>query len=83
MYMSDKEQLMKIREILQEVFPEDKIPDDIDDLKIGDLPSWDSLGNFNLILAIETELQIRFSMEQIADVDSIKKVLKVIKDNNG
>ena len=37
--MSDKEQLMKIREILKEVFPEDKIPDDIDDLKIGDCPA--------------------------------------------
>ena len=58
--MSDKEQLMKIREILKEVFPEDKIPDDIDDLKIGDLPSWDSLGNFNLILALRLNFKLGF-----------------------
>jgi len=72
----------KIHKILKEVFPNDLIPDDIVGLKMGDLASWDSLGNFNLILAIETEFDIRFSMEQTSVVKSIVQFIYALEVNN-
>jgi acyl carrier protein len=50
----------KIRELLHEVFVNSDIPDNVNDLKIGDLEEWDSLGNFNLLLLIEEYFEIKF-----------------------
>jgi acyl carrier protein len=74
--------LDKIRLLLQEVFPNDQLPSDISNLKMGDLPSWDSLGNFNLILAVETKLDIRFSMEQISKMKSVEEILNAFEIGN-
>mgnify|MGYP001377504551 CR=1 FL=1 len=74
--------LDKIRLLLQEVFPNDQLPSDISNLKMGDLPSWDSLGNFNLILAVETKFNTRFSMEQISEIKSVTEILKALEISN-
>lgn len=74
--------LDKIRLLLQEVFPNDQLPSDISNLKMGDLPSWDSLGNFNLILAVETKLDIRFSMDQISKMKSVEEILNAFEIGN-
>jgi acyl carrier protein len=58
------------------------LPSDISNLKMGDLPSWDSLGNFNLILAVETKLDIRFSMEQISKMKSVEEILNAFEIGN-
>ena len=64
------------------LFPNDQLPSDISNLKMGDLPSWDSLGNFNLILAVETKLDIRFSMEQISKMKSVEEILNAFEIGN-
>ena len=43
---------MALRELMQQTFKNSLIPEDISNLKMGDFDEWDSLGNFNLILAI-------------------------------
>jgi acyl carrier protein len=68
--------------ILEEAFPNDPLPNDISDLRMGDLPSWDSLGNFNLILAVETKFNTRFSMEQISEIKSVTEILKALEISN-
>ena len=42
-----------------------------DDLQIGDVPLWDSLGHAKLMLAVEDEFEIAISADEIADVQSI------------
>ena len=62
-----------LHKILKSIFPLEEIPTDIDNLKIGDFNSWDSLGNFNLLLAIEDFYKIKFSLEEIGEIKSIIK----------
>jgi acyl carrier protein len=80
--MFSSEITKRIHKLLYEVFPDDVIPDDISDLKMGDIAGWDSLGNFNLILAIETEFDIRFSMQQTTEVKSIAQIVEVLEATN-
>lgn len=65
----------KIKIILSNVFPGCQIPEDISDLKLGDLEEWDSLGNFNLLLAVEDEFAVKFDIEDMAVIKSIKEIL--------
>lgn len=67
---------MEIREILVNTFNNSSIPEDITNLKMGDLDEWDSLGNFNLIMAIEQEYQIQFDIECIENMTSVSKIIK-------
>ena len=72
----------KIHNLMNEIFPNDVIPDDISDLMMGDLTGWDSLGNFNLILAIETEFDVRFSMQQAMSIKSVAQIIAVLITTN-
>tara|TARA_B110000003_G_C16556740_1_gene498772 strand:- start:316 stop:546 length:231 start_codon:yes stop_codon:yes gene_type:complete len=68
-----------IKKILKETFSKSKIPNDISKLKMGDIKEWDSLGNFNLLLTIEREFKIRFSMKEISEIKSIKSLEQNLK----
>ena len=65
-----------LKKILKKVFITAKIPSNIKNLKIHDIPEWDSLGNFNLLLEIEKHYKIRFSEVEISEITSIKKILE-------
>ena len=73
-----KEITMSLRDILKKIFKNSTIPEEIKDLKMGDFEEWDSLGNFNLILAIETEFQIQFDMDDLEKLTSISEIQKAI-----
>ena len=73
-----KEITMSLRDILKKIFKNSTIPEEIKDLKMGDFEEWDSLGNFNLILAIETEFQIQFDMDDLEKLTSISEIQKTI-----
>ena len=80
--MPSSEKYRRIHELLKDVFPKDEIPNDSSNLAMGDLPSWDSLGNFNLILAIETEFSVRFSMEQMTKIKSVTGIVEALEAGN-
>ena len=69
---------MNLRDILKKTFKNSTIPEEIKDLKMGDFEEWDSLGNFNLILAIETEFKIQFDMDDLEKLTSISEIQKAI-----
>ena len=72
---------MDLKKILIETFSNSSIPENIDDLKLGDLEEWDSLGNFNLILAIEQKVGIQFDFDQLENLNSISEIQKAL-DND-
>jgi acyl carrier protein len=72
---------MDLKKILIETFSNSSIPENIDDLKMGDLEEWDSLGNFNLILAIEQKVGIQFDFDQLENLNSISEIKKAL-DND-
>ena len=73
-----KEITMNLRDILIKTFKNSTVPEEIKDLKMGDFEEWDSLGNFNLILAIETELKIQFDMDDLEKLTSISEIQKAV-----
>ncbi len=71
---------MNLRDILIQTFRKSKIPEDISDLKMGDFDEWDSLGNFNLLLAVETQYKIQFDMDELENLTSVARIQKSIDD---
>ena len=76
----NKVDLKDIKQIFKETFPNSEFGDDIISLKIGDLKDWDSLGNFNLLLAIEQFYKVRFSNEEISGLKSVKEIVSSLND---
>ena len=72
---------MSLRKILQDTFSKSDIPENIDNLKMGDIDEWDSIGNFNLILAIEQKYGIKFNMEDLDNLKSVKEIKRLL-DND-
>ena len=69
-----KDQNNKIIQALKKTFPKSKIPKKIENLKIGDLKGWDSLGHVNLILEIEKIFKFKFGTKIFLSIQSIKKI---------
>lgn len=63
-----------LREILVKTFVNSTIPNDASKLGIGDLDEWDSLGNFNFLLAVEEKYDLRFDIEQMANIKTVQHV---------
>ena len=43
---------------------------------------WDSLGHMNLILALEEDLKIKFTDEEIARMTDVNLILKALHNKN-
>jgi acyl carrier protein len=71
--------LRDIENILYEVFSVKKFPKKIEELKYEDFNEWDSLGNFNLLLAVEEFYNVRFTTEEITNIRSVKELLYALK----
>jgi acyl carrier protein len=46
-----------------------------------DLPSWDSLGQVNLIMAIEQTFDVYIEVEEFANLNSIPAILAFLERN--
>ncbi len=75
--MSKEEVLSRVNEIFKDAF-------DREDLRIGyettaaDVEGWDSLMQMNLIEMIEDDFDIRFSMEEVINMQNVGAMLDVI-----
>lgn len=75
--MSKEEVLSRVNEIFKDAF-------DREDLRIGyettaaDVEGWDSLMQMNLIEMIEDDFDIRFSMEEVINMQDVGAMLDVI-----
>ena len=48
-----------------------------DNNKIYDFVQWDSLANFNILLACEKKFNIKFSSQEFNRANSFKEILKI------
>ena len=46
------------------------------------IEQWDSLQHMNLILALEEDLKIKFTDEEIADMTDVHLILKALQTKN-
>lgn len=51
-----------------------------DDLAIGDIAEWDSLGHMQIITALETELGIVLDIEQTLEIEDVEDILDAVKN---
>ena len=49
------------------------------DSTMADTPGWDSLTHINLILEIEREFDIQLSGDDIAEMQSISKIVEILE----
>lgn len=62
---------MKIEKIFCEVMELDALPENFEDLQIGDIKQWDSLANMNFLMSLEKNFNIRFSFDEMSELISI------------
>ena len=54
-----------------------------DDLSIGAIPQWDSMGNIAVIAALEEKLDIEIPIEDLFDLNSVRSIVNEIVKING
>ena len=60
-----------------------KVTEDmLETLKYRDIPSWDSVGHMDLIVALEDNFDIEFESTDIVDLSSYVKVKEILKEYN-
>ena len=47
--------------------------------KIYDHKNWDSLGNFNVLLACEKRFKIKFNSREFSSLNSFKEIYKIVQ----
>ena len=51
-----------------------------DDLAIGDVPEWDSVGNLLIVSNLEENLGIEFPIEDLYELTSVEAFVQKVKD---
>jgi acyl carrier protein len=76
--MSEME--IRIRGILSSILGVDanSIPADA---RLNHFAGWDSLNHMNLMLALEDDLDIEFTDEQISSLDSLRLLIDFVRDH--
>lgn len=69
----------RIEKVFKEVFDDDEFVLDLQ-LASNQMPEWDSMTHIQLILALEQEFNIKFNTQQIANMDSVEKIMLIIQE---
>ncbi|GGF98779.1 acyl carrier protein [Paenibacillus abyssi] len=72
----NKELHTRIASILSEVLNAEFVPQD-NPTRQG-MPNWDSLKHMELILRLEEQFQVRFSIREVAGIQSLDDLIKII-----
>ena len=76
-----KDSTEKLREVISIAFPNSLLPENIMELGYGALEEWDSLGNFALLMLVEQEFGIEFTMKELSEVKSVHQILARLNAN--
>ena len=79
--MSDADLRSRLSEVFDDVLGYDGII--TDDLSPDSLESWDSLGQINLLMGIQMEFSIKFSIEEMQAIKSVKDIIQLVKKIEG
>ena len=66
-----------LQNIFRDVFDDEQLQLR-DELSPETLEAWDSLGHIRLISALEDELQLNFTLDEIEAMNSVAKILAVL-----
>lgn len=46
---------------------------------VGDFPSWDSLGQLNILQTVQDELEVEFEPEEMMDIEDVNDIIKAVE----
>lgn len=69
--------LVKIQDIFRDIFDDDKLVIQ-DSTNSSHIEDWDSLNHINLVVAIESELNIKFDLEELSRLKSVGAMIDLI-----
>jgi acyl carrier protein len=52
-----------------------------EELRMGSIEEWDSLGNLNLLLEIENVFSVRLTTEELSSIESLLQVEKYLSEH--
>ena len=66
-------------ELLKARFAHSAIRDGDETLQVGSFPEWDSLANFDFLMSVEERFNVRFSVDEMAELKSLADVARALK----
>lgn len=72
----------KVREVFIQTF---KLPpaENVDALRLGEHPRWDSLGHMDLVIALESAFSVRFPVHAIAGLTHLEAIAGALEKLKG
>jgi len=64
--------------IFRDVFNDDTLVV-TESLTAAEVPTWDSLSNINMIVAVEKEFGVKFSIKDVRNLKNVGELLELIK----
>ena len=46
---------------------------------VGDFPSWDSLGQLNILQSVQDEFEVEFEPEEMMDIEDVNDIIKAVE----
>lgn len=46
---------------------------------VGDFPSWDSLGQLNILQSVQDEFEVEFEPEEMMDIEDVNDIINTVK----
>jgi acyl carrier protein len=76
--MEANEIVSRLTPIFRDVFNDDALVVD-EGMTAADVPSWDSLSNINMIIAVEKAFRAKFSIKDVRNLKNVGELIELIK----
>lgn len=68
----------KVLDIVAEVLKVDRAQVSLDSV-VGDIPTWDSLAQLNILQNVQDEFDVEFEPEEMMDIEDVADIVKTVK----
>jgi acyl carrier protein len=75
--MTRAELFKKVQEIFRDIFDDETLIIK-ESTNSNDIDDWDSLNHINLVVAIESEVKIKFNLEEVSTLKDVGAMLDLI-----
>jgi len=76
--MDKNEIVSRLTPIFRDVFNDNALVVS-EDMTAADVPTWDSLSNINMIIAVEKAFAVKFRIKDVRDLKNVGELLELIK----
>lgn len=52
------------------------------DITTENIAAWDSIGHFRLVTALENQFSIKFEIDEIMEMESVKNIIEILEQKS-